>query len=188
MSGGLSVHPSLYMYNNDEDRYKQQAPYSMGRNYYVKTFAGDENPPDAQVLAKKGPKGVPLAHGNFYWTYDKYRGKQKEAQTVRTWDVFNRAVDTLRRFHLVLVLEWLNDGDEEIEQVLDWRAPPRQVLPHESQAKRAEKKSKRARDLLDAQVFQATREDNVLDHLFYHVGRRIFLERYACARAETAAE
>lgn len=153
----------------------------MGRNYYVKTFAGDENPPDSQVLERAGPKGVPLAHGNFYWSYDKYRGKEGEAK-LREWALFARAVDTLRRFHLVLVLEWLNDGDDEIRRVLGWEKPPRQVLPHEQQAKRAEKTSKRARELLDPMVFAATREDNVLDHLFYQLGRRIFLERYACAR------
>lgn len=158
----------------------------MGRDYYVKTFAGDENAPDAEVIKAKGPKGVPLAHGNFYWSYDKYRGQQGEAR-LRTWEAFGRAVDTLRRFHLVLVLEWLNDGDAEIARVLGWTAPPRQVLPHEAQAQRKEKASKSARALLDAKVFAATREDNVLDHLFYHVGRRIFLERYACARAEAGA-
>lgn len=163
-----------------------QLPANMGRNYYVKTFAGGENPPDAQVLEKKGPRGVPLAHGNFYWSYDKYRGAKGEAR-LREWDLFSQAVDTLRRFHLVLVLEWLNDGDDEIARVLGWTAPPRQVLPHEAQAKREERRSKRARELLDAKVYAHTREDNVLDHLFYHVGRRIFLERYACARGDGGA-
>ena len=158
----------------------------MGRDYYVKTFAGDENAPDAEVIKRTGPKGVPLAHGNFYWSYDKYRGKEGEAR-VRSWEGFAKAVDTLRRFHLVLVLEWLNDGDAEIARVLGWTAPPRQVLPHESQAKRAEKASKSARALLDPKVFAATREDNVLDHLFYHVGRRVFLARYACARVGAGA-
>lgn len=167
-------------------RYRIEAGHNMGHNYYVKTFAGDENPPDDQVLTKKGRKGVPLCHGNFYWTYDKYRGKDGEAK-LREWALFARAVDTLRRFHLVLVLELLNDGDDEIARVLDWTAPPRQVLPHEKQAQRSEKASKRARELLDAKVFAKTREHNVLDHLFYHVGRRIFLERYACAAKDADA-
>lgn len=148
--------------------------WNMGDNYYVKTFLGDENPPDEKMLAPKGPNGNPTVHGNFYWTYDKYQ------DTAISWDDFVQSIDTLRRFHLVLIMEWLEYSDHMIEEVLGWKDKPRQVLPHEGQAKRADKKSKSARELLEADVYNHVREDNALDHLFYHIGRRIFLERHAC--------
>eukprot|EP00952_Eustigmatos_sp_NYUAD-ZCMA_P010339 42423-Eustigmatos_ZCMA.PRE.1 len=61
----------------------------MGDNYYIKTFVGKENPPDEEVLQERGPKGNPIVHGHFYWTYDKYR------QGI-DWPQFEAAVDTLR--------------------------------------------------------------------------------------------
>ncbi len=154
--------------------YGTQKHGNMGDNYYVKTFLGGENPPDAEVLKRKGPKGVPIVHGDFYWTYNKYRGRDLD------WADFSTAVDTLRRFHAVLVLEWLGESDKMMEEVFGWTEAARRVLPHEVQAKRKEKVSSGAREKLDAAVFEATRKENVFDHLFYHVGRRIFLERYAC--------
>lgn len=151
-----------------------QVSFNMGDNYYTKTFIGDENPPDEELMERKGPKGHPLVHGNFYWTYDKFNKK------AISWSDFSKAIDTLRRFHLVLILEYLNAADHMIEEVLGWKEKPRQVLPHEVQAKRADKKSKAAKDLLEPDVYNHVRELNAVDHLFYHIGRRIFLERHAC--------
>lgn len=154
--------------------YSRETMGNMGENYYLKTFLGEENPVDEQALEKKGRDGVPLVHGNFYWGYHKYRKR------VFEWTDFNVAVDSLRRFHAVLVLEWLKESDRMIEEIFGWAQAPRQVLPHEVQAVRSEKKSKCARDLLEEGVFEKVREGNVLDHLFYAVARRVFLERYTC--------
>jgi len=154
--------------------YSRETTGNMGENYYVKTFLGEENPVDEQVLEKKGRNGVPFVHGDFYWGYHKYRKR------VFEWKDFSVAIDSLRRFHVVLVLEWLKESDKMIEEIFGWAHAPRQVLPHEVQAVRSEKKSKSARDLLEEGVFEEIRKGNVLDHLFYAVARRVFLERHAC--------
>eukprot|EP00952_Eustigmatos_sp_NYUAD-ZCMA_P007190 30571-Eustigmatos_ZCMA.PRE.1 len=63
-----------------------------------------------------------------------------------------------------------------LEQVLEWREKPRQVLPHENQAVRETKKSVTAREKLTTDVYEAIRQRNALDTLYYHIARRLFLE------------
>lgn len=155
--------------------YGQEHSRNMGHNYYVKTFLGEAT--ETEPLQRKGPNGVPLVHGNFYWAYNKYQAR------VLTWEDFRMAMDTLLRFHVVLVMEWLDEANATMKSTLGWTEAPRQILPHEVQAARQEKKSKSARALLDKKVFDSTREANVLDHLFFEAARRIFLERHACESA-----
>lgn len=154
--------------------YDKMVTWNMGDNYYVKTFLGEEDPMDKHALEKKGRNGVPLVHNDFYWGYHKYQ------ERVFEWTDFSVAIDTVRRFHVVLVLEWLKDSDKMIEEIFGWSQAPRQVLPHEVQAVRSDKKSKSARDSVGEELFEEIRKRNVIDHLFYAVTRRIFLERYAC--------
>lgn len=159
------------------DWYRQTERWSMGRNYYVKTFEGTKD--------KTIPKN---ADTNFYWTYHKFRTKalrrQENADTRLDgihWEFFLRALTNVRRFHLVLVTEWLDHAQPLFKQQLGWVQPPRQVLPHEVQAKRGGNyKSKVARDVLAPKEWQEVAEDNCLDLLFVHVVKRIFLERLSC--------
>lgn len=55
-----------------------------------------------------------------------------------------------------------------------------QVLPHDHGKRGKDKKSKRARDLVAPAEYIELRNRNAMDYLFYHVGRRIYLEHYNC--------
>jgi len=156
--------------------YAEIQSYTMGRNYYTKTFIGKENLPDSEVIQEKGPAGVPMIHGDFYWTYRKYRKNKHKI----SWEDFESALDILQRFHLVLMLEWIDDSHKMIEEALGWLQPPRQVLPHEAQAAREVKKSKSAKDVIGAKVYKRTKEQNALDYLLLDFSKRIFLERNSC--------
>ena len=156
--------------------YDEMQSYTMGRNYYTKTFIGRENAPDAEVIKPTGPAGVPMIHGDFYWTYKKYNSKWIKIM----WEDFESALDILQRYHLVLMLEWINDSHRLIEEALGWSQPPRQVLPHELQAQRNNKKSKSAQSVLDAPTYQRVKEENALDYLLLDFSKRIFLERNSC--------
>ena len=135
----------------------------MGENYYIKTFIGDKD------------KVVPAnAKGDFYWTYHKYHMKKL------TWQHFEKAIVNVRKFHLILITEWLNSSMPVITRVLDWKVPPRQVLPHEVQAVREKKKSPTAKEILSTEDFQYMVHDNILDILFFQIMKRIYLERLYC--------
>lgn len=157
------------------DWYKGCVRYTMGRNYYVKTFLGEV---DAVVDDMK--------KGDFYWTYHKFnkREKQREqqGQPVVSWEEFEKALDQFRQFHVILVMEWLSTSSPYIEKLLDWKVPPKQVLPHEVQAKRADKKSKASKDMISAEDYQYLREQNVFDILFFELAKRIYLERVVCRK------
>ena len=96
------------------------------------------------------------------------------------WEAFQLAVDTLRRFNLVLILELLESADPMIAGTLGWTEPARQVLPHDKQMSRADKASKRARAALRPEVWARLSEVNVFDLLLYHWARRLYLERLVC--------
>lgn len=143
--------------------YDNMKSWTMGSNYYVKTFNG-----------KKDEKW----HGNkgdFYWTYHKFR------RLTITWEMFRESIDNLRNFNLVLILEWIDSSSALLKDALDWEIPPIIVLPHEMQALRYGKAGQK--DSLSAKIFLSTDEykylvqDNILDILFFYVTKRIYLER-----------
>ncbi len=140
----------------------------MGANYYVKTFIGLED--------QKIPNNP---QNDFYWTYHKYN----ERNYKLTWPDMKRAIQNIRKFHLILVLDWINENTTKryVYDSLGWRnALPRQVLPHESQALRTDKHSKKAKNVLSSQDLIAVQKDNVFDMLFYEITKRIVLERIHC--------
>jgi hypothetical protein len=96
--------------------YNGQKGWTMGTNYYVKTFVGEKD----SIIPKN-------FKGDFYWTYSKY---QKRALTL---PMFMDALTNLRKFNLILVTEWMSSSNRLIETVLGWKIPPKQVLPHEVQ-------------------------------------------------------
>ena len=142
----------------------------MTGNYYVKTFTGLED--------SKRPHGS----GDFYWTYRKFQHLNLD------WHHFLLAVENLRRFHLLLVLDWLDLEltHSVLRDMLGWSAPPKKVRPHEGQAPKRESTNNgtlavsSSRALLpEAEYFQVA-EDNALDMLLYRVVQRMVLERHAC--------
>jgi hypothetical protein len=97
--------------------YDASKGWTMGTNYYVKTFIGDPDP------------RPPRNKGDFYWTYHKYQRKPL------TWGQFSMSLHNLRRFHVLLVTEWLDSSPPLLLQALGWTSPPKQVLPHEVQVR-----------------------------------------------------
>ena len=95
--------------------------------------------------------------------------------------MFVRAIDNLRAFHLILVLEWIDSAAPLLENSLGWKTPPKQVLPHEVQALRGDKKSKAAKDMLPSEDYEYLACDNVFDLLLFVVVKRMYLERIKCA-------
>jgi hypothetical protein len=93
------------------------------------------------------------------------------------------AIDTLSRFHLVLNMEWLQDGAEAmIQSVLGFTNTTtlhQTVRPHNNGLKRTD--SFDARSLLHQNAtFQRLRESLALDEILTDVARRLFLERLVC--------
>ena len=144
--------------------YLSQRDWTMGANYYIKTFVGEE---DTKV-AKAGT-------GDFYWTYSKYRKRPI------TWNMFHNALKIIMSFHLIFVTEWLHPSSIDImNMTLHWTVPPKQVLPHEVQAVRETKKSATAKEFIPADDYMFILKENVLDLLFFRAVQRIYLERLKC--------
>jgi hypothetical protein len=157
--------------------YKQCVSWTMGVNYYVKTFLGEVDRPAPRDRA---------AAGDFYWTYHKFNAREKQRRAAQkpplSWEEFSTALHTLRRFQVLLVMEWLDSSAPFIEATLGWKVPPKQVLPHEVQAKRNDKKSKASREMLGRDEYTYLLTENVMDLLLFEITKRIYLERVACLR------
>lgn len=149
--------------------YRVVKKYVMGDNYYVKTFSGTENLPD-HVLTKNGQ---PL---DLSWSYRKFDSWGQKVD----WRNFKQAVDILAQFNLLLILDFVNDEMWTLHETLGWHEARKQVLPHEQQAKRQNKKSIPAREALQPPVWKEALEANVFDLLLFHWGKRMYLERSAC--------
>lgn len=149
--------------------YRHMQGWTMDRNYYTTTFWG--------VADKAVPRN---AKGDFYWTYHKFKNIPID------WAFFSKSLDNVRAFHLLLVTEYLSEAGPMIERTLGWGVPPKQVLPHEVQAPRDEKRKKNipTRVLVKEQYYLEIAAENVIDILMYDVVRRIWLERHACEAAD----
>lgn len=145
--------------------YNSQKDWTMGENYYVSTFIGDHD-----TVIPSNTKG------DFYWTYHKYK------KIPLTWRKFHNAIETLSQFSLILVLEWLSSPltEELIANELGWVHPSKQVLPHEVQAIRADKKSKRAQDSMKDDEYQLISIENIFDIFLFDIAKRMYLERIHC--------
>ena len=147
-----------------KEYYLSQRGWTMGSNYYIKTFIGDQD----KVPAKAGT-------GDFYWTYSKYRQKKL------TWEMFDSALRNIMRFHLIFITEWLEPSSTAIlNRTLHWTVPPKQVLPHEVQALRKIKRSSSAEDCMSRDDYMYILRDNIFDLLFFRAVQRIYLERLNC--------
>ena len=168
---GAETIPFLRWYHNNVD-------WDMGKNYYVKTFLGDRDPHDYNENTAdnnnnnyKKPNYQP-----FYWSYHRYQ------RLVISYSQFIKAVNNFRRFHMILVMEWLKTDSVNtvLQKTLGWTSPPRQVLPHEVQARRQNKKSLTAKEILSPQEYNIMIEENIFDLLFFYIAKRIYVERYFC--------
>jgi hypothetical protein len=135
--------------------------------------------PDVAMVSQSTFIGVkdrtpPTNRGDFYWTYHKYQAKPI------TYEMFQQSMENLRKFHVILITEWLNTSVPILERTLHWKSPPKQVLPHEVQAVRADKRLKSAKDILPPHDYEAIIAENALDVLFFHITKRIYMERVLC--------
>lgn len=140
--------------------------WEMGVNYYVRTFEGTSD------------KRPPSNKGDFYWSYHKYYANP---ELQMSWYFFNKSLHNIRKFDLILITEYLNTSDTLIQNELGWKTPPRQVLPHEVQAVRTQKQSIQAKEAIPKDDYNIMLEENVFDLLFFHVCKRIYLERLICS-------
>jgi len=149
--------PFITYYNNNKG-------WMEGKNYYVRTFEGEEDPrPPANI-------------GEFYWTYRKYN------QRPVSWQAMVDAVANLRKFHVLMVLDWMDKPQtlDLLKRELGWTSPPKQVLPHEVQAVRQVKTSTKAIDSMPIQDFVFTQKENIFDLLLFEVVKHIYIERAFC--------
>jgi hypothetical protein len=146
--------------------YQNNRMWTMGTNYYVRTFIGNVGSPE--FLSNSNMK-------DFYWTYHQYNNQDI------SWEQFHQAVDVLSHFSLILVLEWIqtNATQQYIDNAAGWENPIKQVLPHEVQAIRKVKKSVSVQEVISVAEYRVVARENVLDLLFYEIARRMYLERIA---------
>jgi hypothetical protein len=152
-------------YMTAREYYKSIRGWTMGANYYIKTFCGY---PDK---TKPHPSGQ-----DFYWTYHKYHAKPIP------WTMFLDALNNIMRFHAIFVTEWLDNSSAEVlSKSFNWTVPPKKVLPLEDQHKRdANKTSFLAKDVLPPEEYQYFSIDNALDILFFQCVQVVYMERLKC--------
>lgn len=166
--------PFLRWYQNNVD-------WEMGRNYYIKTFVGYREPDDYEDSSRnvKNPSKKRLPdYQHFYWSYQRYR------KLDITYQHFEKALFNLRQFHVILIMEWLSMDASVImiQKILKWKTPPRQVLPHEVQAVRKNKKSLPAKDIMSESDYNVLITENIFDLLFFYIAKRIYVERFLCMK------
>lgn len=145
-------------------------------NVYTLTFA---DPPKRFRLLKATYEDTTLAEE---------AEKRKELMAT--------AFDTVLRFNLVLVMEWLAYAGPQVQQVLgfnDTSVLTQRVRPHLGQAKREDGQEKNQlgaagitkaswdpKEYLTAEQYQTMSQLLTLDTLLTDVARRVFLERLVC--------
>lgn len=150
--------------------YQNSFWWTMGRNYYTTTFVGDEVDNHDQD---------PRKYKDLYWSYHKYQS------VPLTYEMFQKALTRIRKFHVLLITEWLNGASGMLEEALGWKVPPKKVLPHQSQANRkASDKEEESKEfdsyvekVVGSKVYREISVDNVYDILLFHCAKRIYLER-----------
>ena len=94
-------------------RYQNSFWWTMGRNYYTTTFVGDEVDNHDQD---------PRKYKDLYWSYHKYQS------VPLTYEMFQKALTRIRKFHVLLITEWLNGASGMLEEALGWKVPPKKVI------------------------------------------------------------
>ena len=152
---------------HEKDVHKWWAKRMDLRNVYTKTFS------DLSARAFRG----------------KYSSEERR-------NFMRIAIDTLSKFHIVLNMEWLAYGGQQVRSVLgfdDLTALTTRVRPHITQAKRDDGQQKNTlgsasikkaswvpSEYLDKEQYKKMSEDLALDEILTDVARRMFLERLVC--------
>jgi hypothetical protein len=126
-------------------------------------------------------------HNVYTWTFSDTprqhsfaRQDTAEAAAMRA-NAVGVALDTISKFHLVLVMEWLELAKDAVTTVLgfpDTSALTQRVRPHNQQKQRQD--SWNAEEHLDPSVYKEFAENLALDEILTDAARRFFLERLVC--------
>jgi hypothetical protein len=101
---------------------------------------------------------------------------------VITWDVFLRAIKTLSRFS-IMIMEWIDTPEavRVLEEDLGFKQQPKLILPYEINNRVNRTALVPLTKLLTSEEYHDLAKKNMYDLLFYHVARRMFLERVNCS-------
>ena len=116
--------------------------------------------------------------------------------SVRRQQIVGKALDTVARFNLVMVMEWLAYAPKHVKDVLGFQNTQtltERVRPHINQAKRDDgqehnsmgaagiaKASWTPEDYLPSETYKTMSQDLALDEILTDAARRMFLERIVC--------
>eukprot|EP00538_Stauroneis_constricta_P004548 CAMPEP_0119555984 /NCGR_PEP_ID=MMETSP1352-20130426/8051_1 /TAXON_ID=265584 /ORGANISM="Stauroneis constricta, Strain CCMP1120" /LENGTH=466 /DNA_ID=CAMNT_0007602861 /DNA_START=144 /DNA_END=1541 /DNA_ORIENTATION=+ len=136
-------------------------------------------------------------HNVYVWTFTNQRLLQKQqasATSISTRQrLVGKAIDTIAKFHLVLVMEWLAYAPHHVHEILGFEntdALTERIRPHISQYKRNDGQEKNQlgaagiakaswtpENYLSKEQYKIMSEDLALDEILTDVARRMFLER-----------
>ena len=157
---------------------------------------------DLNVLKIEGVMRKTCINGGLReWTCEMYIHKPLQTYSGKYSSEERRnfmriAIDTLSKFHIVLNMEWLAYGGQQVRSVLgfdDLTALTTRVRPHITQALRDDGQQKNTlgsasikkaswvpSEYLDEEQYKKMSEDLALDEILTDVARRMFLERLVC--------
>jgi hypothetical protein len=137
----------------------------------------------------------------YTWTFAKQPirrmsvGTSEDASLARQ-NAMSMAMDTVSKFNLVMVMEWLAYSPQHVRDVLgfqDTTTMTERIRPHIGQAKRNDgqehnslgaagiaKASWKPEDYLSKEQYKRMSEDLALDEILTDAARRLFLERIVC--------
>ena len=80
---------------------------------------------------------------------------------------------------MVLITEWLDSSPPLIEEILGWKIPPKQILPHESNAIKRNESYKKItiKELIGENDYNFILNENIFDLLLHQIMQRLYLER-----------
>jgi len=123
-------------------------------------------------------------------------GRTEEA-SIRRQEAVGRALDTVARFNLVMVMEWLAYAPRHVKDVLGFQNTgtlTERVRPHIGQRKRDDgqehnslgaagiaKASWTPEDYLPPALYEVMSRDLAMDEILTDAARRMFLERIVCS-------
>ncbi|CAM9474717.1 unnamed protein product [Ectocarpus fasciculatus] len=163
--------------------YKKIRRDEMGNNPYIKTFCGRSTQQDDTSPEGVDGDGRPNYARDLWWSYHKFSSWGDQI----AWEDLKSAMNVLRRFNLVLVLEFVEDEMWALEEAFGWSFPRKQWLPDEHEAVRLDKKSVKAMEDLPSDMWTDVLNANVFDLLLFHWVKRLYLERRACRQIDQSS-
>jgi hypothetical protein len=137
----------------------------------------------------------------YTWTFSgmpirKISQGKTAADSSKRREAIAKALDTVAKYDLVMVMEWLAYAPEHVRDVLGFKdatTMTERIRPHIQQAKRDDgqehnqlgaagiaKASWTPEEYLSAEQYKIMSEDLALDEILADAARRIFLERLVC--------